>query len=161
MVRSCWKWTLAGAWVWGGVVTAQSPYRVQEAAPAPMLIKPNGGYAAAPVERRIFVDEPGKGKQECRVLHEWITDDGHKAMEVQSLRSGTVSTILMPGPGSVISPNAPAGMSRVFHWENGSPPPGARCTPAGRLSRWPDHLSRWPGRSSPRSRRAPSCPPSP
>src|SRR5439155_2889490 len=82
-------------------------------------------------EQYRTIQEAGKPAQKCLVMDHWRTADGHKAIQLKSLDTGEIMTIVetgpaQPVPGSTVRQLA----SRIFHWgRNTTPPPGVPLPP--------------------------------
>src|SRR5262245_4946783 len=94
MVRCYWKGALVLTLAWAGAAQGQQA-------------NPPQGRTA---ERILTVQEPGKPAEQCRVLSSRRLPDGKTALEVQSLATGAVSTIIEgpPAAAGTAQPAAPA-----------------------------------------------------
>src|SRR5262249_33759254 len=119
MFRSYWKGTLAAALSLGGLAAwaqtqfpqapVSSTYGLQQMPKGPVVAEPGRSAPitaaqpvkpmtpAAPAERIITVQEPGKPPQQCRVVQEIRSPDGNNMLEVVALDSGEKMTIVDGG----------------------------------------------------------------
>jgi hypothetical protein len=116
MVRSVWVKALGAMLVGTGLVCGQQPTSAPGAPPG------SGGEI-------VSIQEAGKPEQRCKVVRTWKTPEGHVAHEVQVLSTGEKITIVEGTP--VLTPGGSKAVStRMYHWRNGSAPPGTPLPPA-------------------------------
>ncbi len=117
MVRSRWIKAVMATLVSTGVVWGQA------AAPTPKA--PDD-----PTGRIITVNEPGKLPQKCRVVKWWFDEHGNKVWQVEALDCGETMTIIAEShPVGVNAGHGQSLKTRIFHWKDKCPPPGAPCCP--------------------------------
>jgi hypothetical protein len=83
-----------------------------------------------PTGRVITVNEAGKPPQKCRVVKASVDEKGRKVLQVESLTTGEVMTIITEGPAVMGEPAAghPRTLrTQIFHWGRDHTPPAAVC----------------------------------
>jgi hypothetical protein len=118
MVRSRWAKAVLATVFSTGLVWGQS------AVPSPSKAPDD------PTGRVITVNEAGKPPQKCRVVKASVDDKGRKVLQVESLTTGEVMTIITEGPtimGEPATGHPKTLRTQIFHWGRDHTPPAEIC----------------------------------
>jgi hypothetical protein len=117
MVRSRWVKAVMATVVSTGLAWGQS------GVPSPSQAPDD------PTGRVITVNEAGKPPQKCRVVKVSTDEKGRKVLQVESLTTGEVMTIITEGaPVMGEAPGKPRTLrTQIFHWGRDHTPPAVIC----------------------------------